>query len=198
MTHRTIFQKCLCLLTAAVFAVSILAFSPACSLSEALPADASGESEPADLALERLNRYAEQVHKQKELSFGYPGNLDIHLTGFYEWLMESGVYSVIANNAGDPFDNHETYMNTLDFEREVIEFFAPFYGFSPDNLWESSPSAEQTETTTASISDPNIWRRRPARNLLSMFPTPRIIPICAWWTCRTSTLSLFLLMNTAV
>ena len=93
------------------------------------------EEEPVDLALVRLNRYAEQVMEQKNLSFGYPGNLDIHLTGFYEWLLESGVYSVIANNAGDPFNNNETYMNTLDFEREVIEFFAPLYGFELDNLW---------------------------------------------------------------
>ena len=104
-------------------------------LAEALPADTAEPDEPIDLALARLNRYAEDVMRQKEISFGYPGNLDIHLTGFYEWLLESGVYSVIANNAGDPFNNTETYMNTLDFEREVIEFFGPLYGFETDNLW---------------------------------------------------------------
>jgi len=114
-----------------MLAVFISGSAPA----EALPADTAAMEEPADLSLERLNRYAEEVMRQKEISFGYPGNLDIQLTGFYEWLLESGVYSVIANNVGDPFNNIETYMNTLDFEREVIEFFGPLYGFEPDDLW---------------------------------------------------------------
>ena len=135
MARQSNFQRMICFLTASTLFMLLLLFCPACSLAEALPAETVPGEEPADLALERLNRYAEQVMEQKELSFGYPGNLDIHLTGFYEWLLDSGVYSVIANNAGDPFDNHETYMNTLDFEREVIEFFAPFYGFDPENLW---------------------------------------------------------------
>ena len=135
MARQSNFQRMICFLTASTLFMLLLLFCPACSLAEALPAETVPGEEPADLALERLNRYAEQVMELKELSFGYPGNLDIHLTGFYEWLLDSGVYSVIANNAGDPFDNHETYMNTLDFEREVIEFFAPFYGFDPENLW---------------------------------------------------------------
>ena len=135
MIHRPVFQKVACFLAIITLAMSLLVFCPSCTLAEALPAGIPAEEEPADLALARLNRYAEQVMEQKNLSFGYPGNLDIHLTGFYEWLLESGVYSVMANNAGDPFDNNETYMNTLDFEREVIEFFAPFYGFDEENLW---------------------------------------------------------------
>ena len=135
MIHRPVFQKVACFLAIITLAMSLPVFCPSCTRAEALPTDIPAEEEPADLALARLNRYAEQVMEQKNLSFGYPGNLDIHLTGFYEWLLESGVYSVMANNAGDPFDNNETYMNTLDFEREVIEFFAPFYGFDEENLW---------------------------------------------------------------
>ena len=135
MTRKPIFQKAVCFLSILTFVMSLSVFCPLSTLAEALPAYLPAEEEPTDLALVRLNRYAEQVMEQKELSFGYPGNLDIHLTGFYEWLLESGVYSVIANNAGDPFANNETYMNTLDFEREVIEYFAPFYGFQADNLW---------------------------------------------------------------
>lgn len=135
MTHHTIFQKIVCLLAIITFTISLFVFCPVYAPAEALPEDAPAEADLADLALERLNRYAETVMAQKELAFGYPGNLDIHLTGFYEWLLESGVYSVIANNAGDPFDNNDPYMNTLDFEREVIEYFAPLYGFDPDDLW---------------------------------------------------------------
>jgi histidine decarboxylase len=135
MTHQTIFRKIICYLAVITFALSLSVLCPVRAPAEALPADTPGEEEPADLALERLNRYAEMVMEQKDHSFGYPGNLDIHLTGFYEWLLESGAYTVIANNAGDPFENNDPYMNTLDFEREVIEYFAPFYGFDPDDLW---------------------------------------------------------------
>ncbi|MBR3016653.1 MAG: aminotransferase class V-fold PLP-dependent enzyme [Clostridia bacterium] len=129
MTRQTFFQKLICLLAITIF------LCPVHAPAEALPSDIPAEEEPVDLALVRLNQYAEMVMEQKELAFGYPGNLDIHLTGFYEWLLESGVYSVIANNAGDPFDNRDPYMNTLDFEREVIEYFAPLYGFDLDDLW---------------------------------------------------------------
>ena len=43
----------------------------------------------------------------------------------------------MANNVGDPFDPHGHYvnMNTVEFEREVIERLAPLYGFDKDNLW---------------------------------------------------------------
>ena len=135
MTRQTVFQKIICFMAIITFTVSLSVFCPVHAPAEALPADALTDEEPADLALVRLNRYAEMVMAQKELAFGYPGNLDIHLTGFYEWLLESGVYSVIANNAGDPFDNNDPYMNTLDFEKEVIEYFAPLYGFDLDDLW---------------------------------------------------------------
>ena len=135
MTRQSVFHRSICLLATFTFALSLFVFCPGTAPAEALPASIPAEEEPADLALERLNRYAEMVMEQKELAFGYPGNLDIHLTGFYEWLLESSAYSVIANNAGDPFDNSDPYMNTLDFEREVIEYFAPLYGFDPDDLW---------------------------------------------------------------
>lgn len=135
MARQKAFRKIFCLLAVITLTITMFVICPVCATAEALPVGNPTEEEPADLALERLNRYAEMVMSQKELAFGYPGNLDIHLTGFYEWLLESGVYSVIANNAGDPFDNNDPYMNTLDFEREVIEYFAPLYGFEPDDLW---------------------------------------------------------------
>ena len=135
MTRQTVFQNRIYFLAVITFIVSLFILFPVHAPAEALPADVIMEEEPSDLALERLNQYADMVMEQKELAFGYPGNLDIHLTGFYEWLLESGVYSVIANNAGDPFDNNDPYMNTLDFEKEVIEYFAPLYGFDLDDLW---------------------------------------------------------------
>ena len=94
---------------------------------------ASDSSE--DPALEKLNQFAAEVMKEKSQSFGYPGNQNIQLTGFYQWLIESGVDTAIVNNAGDPFNNTDPSLNALDFEREVIEFFGPLYGFDLDDLW---------------------------------------------------------------
>ena len=88
-----------------------------------------------DPAVARLNQFAAQVMKEKSQSFGYPGNQNVQLTGFYEWLIESGLDTAIVNNAGDPFNNTDPSLNALDFEREVIEFFGPLYGFEPDDLW---------------------------------------------------------------
>ena len=74
MIHRPVFQKVACFLAIITLAMSLLVFCPSCTLAEALPTDIPAEEEPADLALARLNRYAEQVMEQKNLSFGYPGN----------------------------------------------------------------------------------------------------------------------------
>lgn len=88
-----------------------------------------------DPAVDRLNEFAAMVKEKKAQSFGFPGNQNVQLTGFYEWFTESGLDTAIVNNAGDPFNNTDPSLNALDFEREVIEFFGPMYGFEPGNLW---------------------------------------------------------------
>lgn len=88
-----------------------------------------------DPAVEKLNQFAAMVMEEKNQSFGYPGNQNVQLTGFYQWLIESGMDTAIVNNAGDPFHNTDPSLNALDFEREVIEFFGPLYGFDPEDLW---------------------------------------------------------------
>jgi len=94
---------------------------------------ASDFSEDPDI--EKLNQFAEMVMNEKNQSFGYPGNQNIQLADFYNWLINSGLDTAIVNNAGDPFNNTDPSLNALDFEREVIEFFGPLYGFDPDDLW---------------------------------------------------------------
>lgn len=43
----------------------------------------------------------------------------------------------MVNNAGDPFDRGASHLklNTLEFEREVIERLGPLYGFDEDDVW---------------------------------------------------------------
>ena len=86
-------------------------------------------------AMEKLERFAADVNARKRGIFGYPANCPVHLKDFYKWFTENEIYDAMINNSGDPFHSHELFLNALDFEREVIEFFAPFYGFDRDNLW---------------------------------------------------------------
>ena len=88
-----------------------------------------------DPARDRLDEYAAYLQERRSEDIGYPLNHNIQLEGFYDWLVESGAYKAMSNNAGDPFHIHGNFMNALPFEREVIEFFGPHYGFDLDNLW---------------------------------------------------------------
>ena len=42
---------------------------------------------------------------------------------------------VNINNAGDPMTDHPSNWSSQHFEREVIEFFAPLYGFEKGKAW---------------------------------------------------------------
>ena len=56
--------------TLAVFLALFLLAGSGAALAEALPAESPAE-EPMDLALERLNRFADMVNEQKESSLGF-------------------------------------------------------------------------------------------------------------------------------
>lgn len=81
-----------------------------------------------------LDQWAEMVKNQKYNELGFPGNQNIQLEKFYKWYIANGLECTCTNNAGDPFSPYDG-LNTLKFEKEVIEYFAPMYGFSHDDLW---------------------------------------------------------------
>ncbi len=81
-----------------------------------------------------LQDMAERTRSTHDNSLGYPGNEDIRLDGFYEWYQENGIGHAMMNNAGDPNDISEDH-GAMQIENEVIHFFAPFYGFDPDEVW---------------------------------------------------------------
>lgn len=90
---------------------------------------------PAENMEERLDEYAARAAERKNTDFGYPINHLVELGGFYQWFLDSGAYAAMANNAGDPFHPHGDVFGTLDFEKEVIEFFGPLYGFDKNDFW---------------------------------------------------------------
>ena len=89
-----------------------------------------------DHAQIRLDDFAYEIVTRKSRDLGYPTNQKSLLVGFYKWLWGSGLNLAMVNNAGDPFDGKKhSNPNALEFEREVLEFFGPLYGFDKDDLW---------------------------------------------------------------
>lgn len=84
---------------------------------------------------EQLDRWASECLAERSMTLGSPGNNDIRLEEFYRWYTGNNLESMIINNAGDPFEEGDHTLSSLDFEREVIQYFAPKYGFDGNDLW---------------------------------------------------------------
>lgn len=81
-----------------------------------------------------LDEFVRKCKAEYVVALGYPGNYDSKLEGFYKWYTDNKMENILINNAGDPFDNPGA-LSSAKFEREVIETFAPLYGFSTNDLW---------------------------------------------------------------
>ena len=84
---------------------------------------------------EKFKKLSKKVEDSKLQCFGYPGNQKNQLSGFYETILKYHLDEAFLNNVGDPFNDSTLFPNALDFEKEVIEFFAPLYGFDPNDVW---------------------------------------------------------------
>lgn len=91
---------------------------------------------PAVSGYDDLDEWAKETVGHKYNQIGYPVNQNIALEGFYEWYTANGLQNVGLNNVGDPFSRDESpLLSSHKFEREVMEFFAPLYGFKKDDMW---------------------------------------------------------------
>ena len=104
-----------------LFIVSVLA------ISLSISAQSSGFKE--------LDQWVDIWKEAQQTFFGYPINEQSALSDFYKWYVTSGMDMVNINNAGDPMTDHPSNWSSQHFEREVIEFFAPLYGFEKGKAW---------------------------------------------------------------
>lgn len=81
-----------------------------------------------------LDEWVGKCKVERPNALGYPGNYDSKLDGFYEWYTANKMQNILINNAGDPFEASGA-LSSARFEREVIESFAPLYGFDLSDLW---------------------------------------------------------------
>ena len=84
---------------------------------------------------DRLDEWTKTWKESQQTYFGYPGNQQSALHEFYEWYLSAGMDVVNLNNAGDPMTDQPSSMSSQAFEREVIEFFTPLYGFDKEDVW---------------------------------------------------------------
>lgn len=89
----------------------------------------------ADIDMTRLNTFAKKIVAEKSHMIGFPGNQNVDLQEFYRWYAESGLADVSMNNVGNPRASSLVALNTHQFENEVIDFFAPLYGFTKEKVW---------------------------------------------------------------
>ncbi|MBT8537053.1 aminotransferase class V-fold PLP-dependent enzyme [Polynucleobacter paneuropaeus] len=90
---------------------------------------------PPQADINRLNTFAAQIVANKKWTVGYPVNQVVQLKDFYEWYAVSGLADVAMNNVGNPRKESIFSLNTHEFENEVIDYFAPFYGFKKEDTW---------------------------------------------------------------
>ncbi len=81
-----------------------------------------------------LDEFVSKCKAEHVTALGYPGNYDSKLEDFYKWYTDNKMENILINNAGDPFEEPGA-LSSAKFEREVIETFAPLYGFDLDDLW---------------------------------------------------------------
>jgi len=79
-----------------------------------------------------LDAMVQTWKEAQQTTFGYPASQESNLAQFYQWYLASGMNVVNLNNAGDPMTDDPSTLSTQKFERQVIEFFAPLYGFKLD------------------------------------------------------------------
>ena len=72
----------------------------------------------------RLERYSEKVRQSRDTLLGYPENQHMD---YGRQLYNSGLFEVCIDNVGDPFADSTYRVNSCEFEREVIGFFAKKY-----------------------------------------------------------------------
>ncbi|MBM4314399.1 MAG: aminotransferase class V-fold PLP-dependent enzyme [Deltaproteobacteria bacterium] len=94
-------------------------------LSLTAPVLAGPADHPKQMA--RLNAFAAQMLQERPHFIGYPVNQDTE-----QWYLQSGLYEAAMNNVGDPYKTSGLLLNTHVFEREVIDHFAPRFGFKKD------------------------------------------------------------------
>ena len=82
-----------------------------------------------------LIRLVKRFYENVDHMIGYPGCQYPNMSGFGEWYAKTGLCDIGINNAGTPYDENQYVLSTIEFEREVIQTVAPWYGIPAGQEW---------------------------------------------------------------
>ncbi len=97
----------------------------------------TGCKNPAKSGFPQLDEWAKYVYEVKTSIIGYPCTQYVALQEYYEWYTANKLGTVAFNNVGDPFASEGGIFPTSSttFEREVLDWFAPYYGYEQGKYW---------------------------------------------------------------
>lgn len=78
---------------------------------------------------QKLDSLIQRLHEGRQYFAGYPCNQTFDYSALFPLL------DVAANNVGDPWRDSNYGLNTLAFEREVLQMFARWLNAPEDNMW---------------------------------------------------------------
>ena len=93
---------------------------------------------PSESVMERLNEVASRLVDRQFYQLGYPFDQNLNLTGFYEWLVSTGLNRLTLINVSDPYKTTWDMLNTDEFECKTLDFLAESFGFAKDAAGERS------------------------------------------------------------
>lgn len=77
----------------------------------------------------KLLAFIENTRDMEDKCIGYPANLH------FDYTLLQDLYRYPLNNVGDPMINSTYKLSTLQFEREVIDFFADLFRAKANEYW---------------------------------------------------------------
>lgn len=90
---------------------------------------------PPRAVLEELTAHAKALVQRQFQQMGYPFDQGVNLSGYYQWLQETGLCDVTLINVGDPWKQSWDMLETDEFERRSIDFLAKSFGFAEQDHW---------------------------------------------------------------
>lgn len=87
------------------------------------------QKRPDEPVLRRITETARKLVERQKLQMGYPFDQETNLTGFYEWLLETGLCNTTLISVGSPYKEAWDMLHVDEFEREVVDFVAGTFGF---------------------------------------------------------------------
>ncbi len=93
------------------------------------------QKQPDEQELRHLTEVARNIVNRRRYQMGYPFDQETNITGFYEWLLETGLCNTTLISVGSPYKEAWDMLQVDEFERFVVDYLAGKYGFANDSFW---------------------------------------------------------------